>query len=847
MNLLKKTRKIIFIAVALLSLMFVCCNMGIEIENESSYSAIKDISRLLNRQSVNEMAFMGGSVLYSPETPESNQISKGVVIALRIGRVGKISLGSGEYAYRNDNADYQLGYINVNAVSQDSISLSYYSFDSNGNVNYQGDYSVAAGQSADLNKDGFNDIVWRKPDAGRKGIRNNMWLEFICDMRENDTAAMYSIIPMQYSRSTYPNGLIGINTQGRYVISKYDVGTSNRSLISSISYGDYVLDMEKNTVGRYIGAERNGSSARAIEDMELEIDQPISDESTAEDFEFKPNEFIEEFSVNELLGALPPSIVKEKFTGRSISENVAYLNIIIRDPNFLDRLLAENSGDAADEIKEQLRMTPLSGELERMLFTRHSLSLIYPDKCPDVSLISSSLCNALPWFYVRLGDNQLDAVSNKAARSAVSDYYENQMQKNYDEQLAQYRKEAVKKFQDHKGVYTDEFIEYEINREVITKYFSTLKSYNIAPFIVGLTGQQWLIDFVRGTNGELSLGVDGSISFANANPSIDLKVGILLKCEMENNLTISVNSTSIFSSVRPETLDVKDAKKAFDQQYPGGNLTDEEIKDWLESMQEDKILSDHGLDHWYFSWKESGKKTSSNGEIRPSVHAKNKHVAISPVKTLPFVITFDAQFDLLFKIKAVIELKDVMAGGLFMNVFHVKMGIDWGFRKYFWKIPVPSSFYADPYAVGKRYTESAGFIGFTKINKDNTYIGGGAQFVICPVVEGRIGLGLGFSIAGADADATVGGAVDIYAPLSLYFGVAMKPDLTPVIINEMAMDMGYAARVDLQLCLDPPVLSTRRWTWDVPGLKMNKRRQIFRVRTENFKCTALEGVGPWED
>ena len=76
---------------------------------------------------------------------------------------------------------------------------------------------------------------------------------------------------MQYERSAYPNGLLGINTMGQYIINKYDVGTNSRSVVSNISYGDYVLDTEANTLLRYVGENRSSrSAARALGDSELE-------------------------------------------------------------------------------------------------------------------------------------------------------------------------------------------------------------------------------------------------------------------------------------------------------------------------------------------------------------------------------------------------------------------------------------------------------------------------------------------------------------------------------------------------------------------------------------------------
>ena len=176
-----------------------------------------------------------------------------------------------------------------------------------------------------------------------------------------------------------------------------------------------------------------------------------------------------------------------------------------------------------------------------------------------------------------------------------------------------------------------------------------------------------------------------------------------------------------------------------------------------------------------------------------------------------------------------------------MTVLDCKAGIDWGFRKKFLGIPVPTSFYCDTYAACNRYSENAGFAGITSKNMSQFKLGGGAKFTICPVVEFRGGVGLGYSILGAGADVTVGAKVDFFAPLSAYVGFARRLDLTPVVILDMDMDAGFSYSGDVQFCLDPPILSTKRWNYDIPGLKDQYTWQIFRLRLENFEVTKAEG------
>ena len=120
-------------------------------------------------------------------------------------------------------------------------------------------------------------------------------------------------------------------------------------------------------------------------------------------------------------------------------------------------------------------------------------------------------------------------------------------------------------------------------------------------------------------------------------------------------------------------------------------------------------------------------------------------------------------------------------------------------------------------------------------------IGCGVKFTISPVIEFRGGVGLGYSVLGAGADVTVGAKIDFFAPLSSYVGYAMRFDGTPVVILDMDMDAGFSYSGDVQFCLDPPILSTKRWNYDIPGLKDQCVWQIFKLRLENFEVVEKEG------
>ena len=832
--------------VLVMAAFFFGCSMQIDsIERGNTSSVNNNVRSIMNRADAEQLLYMGGSVLYSPKDANANQLMPGAVIATRIGKVEKTALGGGQFAWKNSKTEYELGFISVDSISKAEINFTYYKFPSPESNNYvaAGSFSLSEGESADLNGNGIADVKYTKPAAGRKGYKTNMWLTFLCDVNAGDSAAMFSIIPMQYERSVYPNGLLGINPMGQYIVNKYNVGSNSRSIVSNISYGDYVLDTEANTLSRYIGEERNGgrSAARALGDAELEAVEQVSSTSAPEEFEFKANEFSEEYDVKELLSVMPASIVTENWSDRSIAENVAYLNRLIREADFINKLVEANPGEVADEIMAELSSCPISCETERVMFCRHALTLIYPEYCPDINLFSQTLSNILPWLYVEFGgDCDEDAGADRSVFDETNKKWVRQLK--YDQAMAQYMEEARKKHAGEHGKKVEEYIEYEVKRDAMEKYFSTLSSYNFAPLLATLTGQKWLKDIVKGTKTELKVGASGNISFANANPCVELKVGVLLKFELENRIAFNVSSTSLFASSAPEKKSISELQGKFNKKFPDGHYTAEEVKDYIDTMDSINVKDELGLDSWVFNASDKLQKSSPVTGIRPSKDAKSLHYSYNPVPALPFVVTFDARLDILFKIAAVVEFDNFTVGGVYMTVFDCAAGIDWGFRKKFLGIPRPSSFYCDTYAICNRYSENAGFAGITSVDKDELKIGGGAKFTICPVLELRVGAGVGYSILGAGADVSIGPKVDFFAPLSAYLGYAIRIDGAPVMILDMDMDAGFSYSGDVQFCLDPPILSKKYWNYDIPGLKDQYVWQIFRLRLENFQVVKKEGV-----
>ena len=838
--------------IAALTISLCGCSMIVDTNNiDSAASSIKTVDPLLNPDTFSTMMFMGGSALYSPKDSNANQLAKGVVIATRIGKVLRINTGSGNYAYRNSRSDFEYGYIKINNVSKDSISFDYYSFDRNSyKAVLQGNFTVAAGQFVDLTGDGRNDISYTRPAPGRKGIKNNMWLNFLCDADEGN-ASMFSIIPAQYSRSAYPNGLLGINTNGQFIISKYDVGTSNRATVSLISPGDYVFDMEQNTIGVYVGEARNGRNAREISEDEFETVNPVGENSKPEDFEYKPNEFIEEFDVKELLGLMPKSIITEDYTSKTITENVAYLNRLIRDPFFINKLVEANPGDIANEINAQLS-TGISGDIERVIFNRHSISLFYPENAPDVNIMASTLAGALPWLEVNINQTDYENNSSRAASNAgsKSDDIRNQMEKEYEANLAKYKEEVKAKYASETEL-ADDYRDYIIERDACEKYFSeNLVSINICSFLAlaSKIAAPAIKDIVKNSNSELKIGVGGRFSFAKGNPDITIFQGVLMKFDLENNLSFTLPSGSFFSRDEPEKYTAAQTKEKLLAKYPGSSISDADAEEWNRMMSSKEIMSEQGLDNIFFMWKDGFNAVQGDTNIRPTKDALSYHKFVQPVKTIPAGFTFDIQFDLLYSIKLVVEFNGLFAGGYFMEIDEYRFGVDWGFRDWFTVFgktisPKVWSFYVEPFGASIVKHESKFFAGYTKKDHKDAYVGGGINIIITPVLELRFGVGIGASLAVASADFSIGAWVNFAVPCCFELAFGIHPETKAFSrISDVQILFQISKGVDLQLCVDPPIMDKKYFKYPLPFGGKTYPYQICHLRRVGDNIVIAEGV-----
>ena len=189
-------------------------------QNVSS-DKISDISDKINYRSISNKPYMGGSVLYNPTDLSNSQLAQGVYIATRLGKVAKKEVSNDDTIYTDMEEEASYGYIYVNNISEKSLDFSYIEYSKDGTYYTEKLFLLDINQKADLNEDGFADVLYTKPLTKRAGLEKTLWLTFISNQEEQYTS-MFSVLPEQYTRGVYPAGLFGINPDGRFIVSKYE-------------------------------------------------------------------------------------------------------------------------------------------------------------------------------------------------------------------------------------------------------------------------------------------------------------------------------------------------------------------------------------------------------------------------------------------------------------------------------------------------------------------------------------------------------------------------------------------------------------------------------------------------
>jgi len=237
-------------------------------------------SSSLDFDSISRMAYMGGSLMYNPNGNVPGQLAKDVVVATRFTSVDVNYTGTGD----------AFGYIVISSVDTSDITFSYTEYDDDRKAHSKGLFTVGLDKEVDITGDDIADVTYSSPAYKRDGMENAVWLTFISPMPDGSSEGslgMYSVLPERYARAAYPNSVMGITPDGRFVVSMYENGGA-RAAVQGVEYGDIVVDSQE---GKYkniksgsafrSAAQRMGDDPSVFEEVgdgsSLKIDVPDSD------------------------------------------------------------------------------------------------------------------------------------------------------------------------------------------------------------------------------------------------------------------------------------------------------------------------------------------------------------------------------------------------------------------------------------------------------------------------------------------------------------------------------------------------------------------------------------------
>lgn len=384
-------------------------------EQNVSSADISDISAKMSFENVSRQAYMGGSVLYNPDDLSNSQLAENVCVAVRLGKVKRNEIDEDQVVFTDDEDSAKFGFMKINSISTSSVAFSYTEFSADGKSLTTASFNVAEGDSVDINSDGFYDLKYAKPKIKRVGLENARWLTFLSSQDDLNTS-MFSVLPEQYSRNVYPAGLLGINPDGKFIVNKYEVGSSKRAAVQGLVKGDFVLDSESGEYQRFVG-NSSYKSARSIDDAELETSTDFLDT----DFYFSEDDFSNGYSALDLIRNLPVQISQKYDAPASENEAISVLNEILKDKELISVSAQSKSIVLDDEILDILNIIESLNERELVSLNRMFLSDTY-DECPNVDFNCVDITEVLPLLSLSIDEQEIESHNDEVRAATYSEY-----------------------------------------------------------------------------------------------------------------------------------------------------------------------------------------------------------------------------------------------------------------------------------------------------------------------------------------------------------------------------------------------------------------------------------------
>lgn len=338
---------------------------------------------------------MGGSIQYNPQKTSTGHLAKNVIVAMRLGYVERTSVGNEQYVYTDLREKSQYGSLYIKDVNEDSIDFEITLFTYNGNFLKKASYSLSRNAELDVNNDGLPDLSYSKSKQKRLGFEDSVYLNFISSQDTLQTN-MFSVLKEQYQGENYPNGLIGINPNGRFIISEYTSQSSDsRSMVGGYVTGDYVLDSK---TGEYKIVKQTNRAKGARTIAEDEVSTIIENEETG--YRFTENDFLL-YNEDDLLAIIPFSI-KCDLPNEIVT--LEKLNLILTNKQLIEETKQIQEIPIPSEIySDVIAQIPLLSEEELIQLNRIFLEETYQDLCPKHEVKSIVYSEVLPLVDVDLG------------------------------------------------------------------------------------------------------------------------------------------------------------------------------------------------------------------------------------------------------------------------------------------------------------------------------------------------------------------------------------------------------------------------------------------------------------
>jgi hypothetical protein len=382
--------------------------------------ALQDISGKLGFNEISRQGFMGGSVLYNPDEPSSGQLATGVHVAVRLGKVEQDATNPSYSLFTDKTELARYGYLTVNSVDKNVITFGYTQYAADGVAQQNSTHTLGLNETADINGDGLDDVAYVKPKHKRSGIEEAVYLTFLSSQETLNTT-MFAVLPEQYSRSVYPSGIIGINPDGRFIVSKYEGTTTNRAAVKGVERGDFVLDTIAGKYQRLVNVSAS-HNARAISDSDVEDVEQSGDTNS---YLFTESEFANGYNAETLFSALPEAVKAQPFLQEG--DFVQKLNTLLSDRNLIAQVSQYHEMPVSDAIlAETIAQISAMSDAEVIQINRIFIEEIYPEFCPSFFDTAAGFLQVIPLASVIIGSDDyaaIDSDDDSSTRAATTSEY----------------------------------------------------------------------------------------------------------------------------------------------------------------------------------------------------------------------------------------------------------------------------------------------------------------------------------------------------------------------------------------------------------------------------------------